>query len=96
VCKHRFRDVVRDAQLRQAGTDDAAQIVNGPVRKHDFAIILAATAGHRFERSQHAPIQIALGRIGERQRSFPVLERKQVRPVLDARQRCDDLLCRPG
>ena len=30
VCKHGFRDVVRDAKCRQTGANDAAQIVVDP------------------------------------------------------------------
>jgi hypothetical protein len=36
---------LRDAQRRQAGANDAAQIVVGPVRQRDSVMILAATPG---------------------------------------------------
>ena len=51
VCKHGFRDVVRDAELRQTGADDAAQVVVGPSRQRDGVMIFAATAGQRLAAS---------------------------------------------
>ena len=63
VRKHGFLDLVRDAQCRQTAADNAPQIVVDPVRQRDGVMILAATAGHRLERPQHAPVQIALVRV---------------------------------
>ena len=51
VRKHGFRDVVRDAQCRQTGANDAAQIVVDPSRQIDGVMILAATAGQSPSRS---------------------------------------------
>ena len=45
VCKHGLGDVVRDAQCRQTGANDAAQIVVDPTGERDGAMILAATTG---------------------------------------------------
>ena len=67
---------------RQTGANGAAQIVVGPVRQRDGVMILAATAGHRLERPQHAPVQIALDRAGHRQRTLAGAEARTgtVRP----------------
>ena len=47
VCKDCFRDVVRDAQCRQTGANDTAQIVNDSSRQINGLMILAAAAGQR-------------------------------------------------
>jgi hypothetical protein len=57
-------------------------------------MILAATTGQRLERPQHAPVQIALDRSRHRQWTLARAHGEQERPVLDARQRCDDFLRR--
>ena len=43
MCQHGFRDIVRDAELRQTGANDAAQIVVDPTRQTDGLTIIAAT-----------------------------------------------------
>ena len=67
VRKHGFGDVVRDAQCRQTGANDAAQIVVDPSRQIDGVMILAATAGQRLQGPQHAPVEVGLDRAGHRQ-----------------------------
>ena len=94
VSKDCFGDVVLDAQGRQTGANNAAQIVVGPVWQIDGVMILAATTGHRLQGAQHAPVQISLDRACHRQWTLARAEREQERPVLDARHRCDDLLRR--
>ena len=57
-------------------------------------VILAATAGHRLQRAQHAPIQIALDLSGHRQRTLARVEGEQERCAAILRHRCDHLLRR--
>ena len=75
-----------------AGAHRAAQIVIDPFRQIDGVMILAATAGHCLQGPQHALVQIAPDRTGHRQWPLARVVGKKERPVLDARQRCDDLL----
>jgi hypothetical protein len=64
VRKDCFRDGVLDAQRRQTGANDAAQIVIDPFRQIDGVMILTATASQRLQGAQHALVQIGLDRAG--------------------------------
>ena len=47
---------LRDAQRRQAGANDAAQIVVGPVRQRDSVMILVATPGRVVLKRPDSPV----------------------------------------
>jgi len=55
VCKDCFRDVVLDAQGRQTGANDTAQIVVDPTGERDGVMILTARAPTRDDASGTGP-----------------------------------------
>ncbi len=84
VCKHGFGDVVRDAEADSPERTTRRRSWFVQFGSVDVVMILAATAGHRLQRPQHAPVQIALDRAGHLQRPLARVEAEQERAAPDS------------